>query len=225
LDLFAVLLGGATALLPIYARDILGTGPWGLGLLRAAPACGALAMSVVLTRRPVERGAGPAFFAGLFVYGAATIVFGVSTSLGLSLAALSVLGASDLFSVVIRQSLVQIRTPVDMRGRVSPVHSLFTGTSTQLGEFEAGLLAGLLGPRGQARQLLRLGLQARHGEGLRGLLQQGTRRSGEMRRRPVGRLPPDHGDARDGGRGGGRHVLQLGQPRALGRQRPHSCAG
>ncbi|PYM87482.1 MAG: hypothetical protein DME13_05965, partial [Candidatus Rokuibacteriota bacterium] len=138
LDLFAVLLGGATALLPIYARDILGTGPWGLGLLRAAPACGALAMSVVLTRRPVERGAGPAFFAGVFVYGAATIVFGVSTSLGLSLAALAVLGASDLLSVVIRQSLVQIRTPDDMRGRVSAVHSLFTGTSNQLGEFESG---------------------------------------------------------------------------------------
>ena len=145
LDLFAVLLGGATALLPIYARDILGTGPWGLGLLRAAPACGALAMSVVLTRRPVERGAGPAFFAGVFVYGAATIVFGVSTSLGLSLAALGVLGASDLLSVVIRQSLVQIRTPDDMRGRVSAVHSLFTGTSNQLGEFESGLLAALFG--------------------------------------------------------------------------------
>src|SRR2546427_3540236 len=145
LDLFAVLLGGATALLPIYARDILGTGPWGLGLLRAAPACGALAMSVVLTRRPVERGAGPAFFAGVFVYGAATIVFGVSTSLGLSLAALGVLGASDLLSVVIRQSLVQIRTPDEMRGRVSAVHSLFTGTSNQLGEFESGLLAALFG--------------------------------------------------------------------------------
>src|SRR5213080_132312 len=145
LDLVAVLLGGATALLPIYARDILGTGPWGLGLLRAAPACGALAMSVVLTRRPVERGAGPAFFAGVFVYGAATIVFGVSTSLGLSLAALAVLGASDLLSVVIRQSLVQIRTPDDMRGRVSAVHSLFTGTSNQLGEFESGLLAALFG--------------------------------------------------------------------------------
>ena len=145
LDLFAVLLGGATALLPIYARDILGTGPWGLGLLRAAPACGALAMSVVLTRPPVERGAGPAFFASVFVYGTATIVFGVSTGLGLSLAALGVLGASDLLSVVIRQSLVQIRTPDEMRGRVSAVHSLFTGTSNQLGEFESGLLAALFG--------------------------------------------------------------------------------
>jgi len=146
LDLFAVLLGGATALLPIYARDILGTGPWGLGLLRAAPAVGALAMSLVLTRRPVERQAGPALLAGVLVFGVATVVFGLSTDLRLSLAALAVLGASDLLSVVIRQALVQIRTPDAMRGRVSAVHSLFTGTSNQLGEFESGLLAALFGP-------------------------------------------------------------------------------
>jgi hypothetical protein len=145
LDLFAVLLGGATALLPIYARDILGTGPWGLGFLRAAPAMGALAMSLFLTRRPVDRQAGPALFAGVFVFGLATLVFGVSTSLPLSLAALVVLGAADLLSVVIRQSLVQIRTPDAMRGRVSAVHSLFTGTSNQLGEFESGVLAALFG--------------------------------------------------------------------------------
>ena len=145
LDLFAVLLGGATALLPIYARDILDTGPWGLGLLRAAPAVGALAMSLVLTRHPVDRRAGPVLFAAVFVFGLATLVFGVSTSLRLSLAALVVLGASDLLSVVIRQSLVQIRTPDGMRGRVSAVHSLFTGTSNQLGEFESGLLAALFG--------------------------------------------------------------------------------
>jgi len=145
LDLFAVLLGGATALLPIYARDILDTGPWGLGLLRAAPAVGALAMSLVLTRHPVDRRAGPVLFAAVFVFGLATLVFGVSTSLRVSLAALVVLGASDLLSVVIRQSLVQIRTPDGMRGRVSAVHSLFTGTSNQLGEFESGLLAALLG--------------------------------------------------------------------------------
>jgi MFS family permease len=145
LDLFAVLLGGATALLPIYARDILGTGPWGLGLLRAALAMGALTVSVMLTRRPVGRGAGPAFFASVLVFGAATIVFGLSTSLTLSLAALALLGGSDLLSVVIRQSLVQIRTPDDMRGRVSAIHSLFTGTSNQLGEFESGLLAALFG--------------------------------------------------------------------------------
>jgi Transmembrane secretion effector len=145
LDLFAVLLGGATALLPIYARDILGTGPWGLGLLRAAPAVGALAMSLVLTRRPVERGAGPMLFAGVLVFGAATLVFGLSTSLPLSLAALVVLGASDLLSVVVRHSLVQMRTPDGMRGRVSAVHSLFTGTSNHLGEFESGVLAAAFG--------------------------------------------------------------------------------
>jgi MFS family permease len=146
LDLFAVLLGGATALLPIYARDILGTGPWGLGLLRAAPATGALAMSLALARRPVQHQAGPLLFGGVLVFGAATVVFGISTTLPLSLAALLVLGASDLLSVVIRHSLVQIRTPDGMRGRVSAVHSLFTGTSNQLGEFESGLLAALLGP-------------------------------------------------------------------------------
>jgi hypothetical protein len=146
LDLFAVLLGGATALLPIYARDILGTGPAGLGLLRAAPACGALAMSLVLTRRPVEHHAGPVLFGGVLAFGLATVVFGVSSHLLLSLAALTVLGASDLLSVVIRHSLVQIRTPDGMRGRVSAAHSLTTGTSNQLGEFESGLLAALFGP-------------------------------------------------------------------------------
>jgi hypothetical protein len=145
LDLFAVLLGGATALLPIYARDILGTGPWGLGLLRAAPAVGALAMSLVLARRPMERNAGPVLFGSILVFALATIVFGVSTSLPLSLGALGVLGASDLLSMIIRQSLVQIRTPDGMRGRVSAVHSLFTGTSNQLGEFESGVLAAAFG--------------------------------------------------------------------------------
>jgi MFS family permease len=145
LDLFAVLLGGATALLPIYARDILDTGPWGLGLLRAAPAVGALAMSVVLARRPIERNAGPVLFTSILVFAAATIVFGVSTSLPLSLAGLGVLGASDLLSMIIRQSLVQLRTPDGMRGRVGAVHSLFTGTSNQLGEFESGLLAAAFG--------------------------------------------------------------------------------
>jgi len=146
LDLFAVLLGGATALLPIYARDILGTGPGGLGLLRAAPAVGALATSLVLARHPVGRHAGPMLFVSVLVFGVATVAFGVSTDLSLSLAALTVLGASDLLSVVIRHSLVQMRTPDEMRGRVSAVHSLFTGTSNQLGEFESGLLAALFGP-------------------------------------------------------------------------------
>jgi len=146
LDLFAVLLGGATALLPIYARDILGTGAWGLGLLRAAPAMGALAMSLVLARRPVEHDAGPILFGSVLLFGVATVVFGLSRDVTLSLIALLVVGASDLLSVVIRQALVQLRTPDDMRGRVSAVHSLFTGTSNQLGEFESGLLAALFGP-------------------------------------------------------------------------------
>ena len=146
LDLLAVIFGGAAALLPIYARDILGTGPWGLGLLRAAPASGALATSLVLARRPVEHGAGPVLFGAVAVFGVATVVFGVSTDLTVSLVALVVLGASDLLSVVIRHSLVQMRTPDGMRGRVSAVHSLFTGTSNQLGEFESGLLAALFGP-------------------------------------------------------------------------------
>jgi hypothetical protein len=106
---------------------------------------GALAMSVVLARRPIEHNAGPALFGGIVVFGVATIVFGVSTNLSLSLAALGVLGGSDLLSMIIRQSLVQIRTPDGMRGRVSAVHSLFTGTSNQLGEFESGLLAALFG--------------------------------------------------------------------------------
>lgn len=146
LDLFAVLLGGATALLPIYARDILGTGAWGLGLLRAAPASGALGISLVLARWPVERSAGPLLFGGVLMFGVATVVFGLSTNLLLSLVALAVLGGSDLLSVVIRHSLVQLRTPDPMRGRVSAVHSLFTGTSNHLGEFESGLLAALFGP-------------------------------------------------------------------------------
>ena len=145
LDLFAVLLGGATALLPIYARDILGTGPRGLGVLRSAPAVGALATSMFLAYQPLRRRIGPTLFRTVMVFGAATVVFGVSTNFALSLAVLCVLGASDVVSVVIRASLVQIRTPDTMRGRVSAVHSLFTGTSNQLGAFESGLAAALLG--------------------------------------------------------------------------------
>jgi len=145
LDLFAVLFGGATALLPIYARDVLHTGPWGLGLLRSAPALGALLTSIVLARYPIERQVGRVMLRAVVVFGAATVVFGVSTNLALSLLALAVLGASDVVSVVIRVSLVQLRTPDAMRGRVSAVHSLFTGTSNQLGEFESGLTAALFG--------------------------------------------------------------------------------
>jgi hypothetical protein len=148
LDLFAVLLGGATALLPIYAKDILHTGPWGLGLLRAAPAAGAFTLSLWLTRRPITRRAGRVLLGAVALYGAATLVFGVSTSFGLSLAALATAGAADMVSVVIRQSLVQLDTPDAMRGRVSAVNSVFIGASNQLGEFESGATAALLGPVG-----------------------------------------------------------------------------
>lgn len=145
LDMFAVLLGGATALLPIYAREILHTGPWGLGLLRSAPALGALAMSLYLARKPIERHAGRVMFSAVAIFGLATIVFALSHSVALSLVALIVLGASDMISVVIRQALVQLETPDAMRGRVSAVNWLFIGTSNQLGEFESGATAALLG--------------------------------------------------------------------------------
>lgn len=145
LDLFAVLLGGATALLPIFARDILHTGPWGLGILRSAPAAGALVMSLVLARHPLNRNVGRIMFGAVIVFGLATIVFAVSTSLTLSICALMTLGAADVFSVVIRMTLVQIATPDEMRGRVSAVNALFIGTSNQLGEFESGVTAALFG--------------------------------------------------------------------------------
>jgi len=146
LDLFAVLLGGATALLPIFARDILHTGPWGLGLLRAAPAVGALAMSLALTRWPVQRRAGAWLLGAVAVFGATMVVFGLSGSLWLSMAALAASGAADMVSVVIRQTLVQLATPDAMRGRVSAVNAVFIGASNQLGEFESGATAALLGP-------------------------------------------------------------------------------
>ncbi|HEX5508590.1 MAG TPA: MFS transporter [Pseudolabrys sp.] len=145
LDLFVTLLGGVTALLPIYAHDILDAGPTGLGLLRSAPAIGALSMSILLARFPVERKIGIKMFSVVALYGLATIVFSLSTSLPLSMVALAVLGASDSISVVIRFSLVQIETPDAMRGRVTAINSLFVGTSNTLGEFESGMLAGLIG--------------------------------------------------------------------------------
>ncbi len=145
LDLFAVLLGGATALLPVYARDILKTGPWGLGLLRSAPAVGALVLSMFMARFPLRHRVGKTMFKAVAVFGAATILFAVSRSFMLSLGALVVLGASDVISVVIRHSLVQIRTPDEMRGRVSAVNSMFIGTSNQLGEFESGVTAAFFG--------------------------------------------------------------------------------
>jgi MFS family permease len=145
LDLFAVLLGGATALLPIYARDILHAGPLSLGFLRAAPAVGAVVMSVVLARRPLQRGVGRTMLIAVAIFGVGTLVFAVSTNMALSIAALIVLGAADTVSVVVRSSLVQLLTPDAMRGRVNAVNSLFVGTSNQLGEFESGIVAGLIG--------------------------------------------------------------------------------
>ncbi|MDM0046248.1 MFS transporter [Variovorax dokdonensis] len=148
LDLFAVLLGGAVALLPIYAKDILHTGPWGLGLLRSAPAIGALAMSVVLTRRPPDRHVGRTLLVAIGVFGLCMIVFGLSRSFWLSLTVLAISGAADMVNVVIRQTLVQLETPDEMRGRVSSVNSIFIGASNQLGEFESGATAAWLGPVG-----------------------------------------------------------------------------
>ncbi|WP_192458110.1 MFS transporter [Musicola keenii] len=145
LDMFAVLLGGATALLPIVARDILHTGPWGLGLLRCAPALGAVLMSVYLSRRPLQRNVGKIMFMAVALFGIATIAFGLSTNLFLSLFALLILGGSDMISVVIRSTLVQLETPDEMRGRVSAANSIFIGTSNQLGEFESGVTAAWLG--------------------------------------------------------------------------------
>jgi MFS family permease len=148
LDLFAVLLGGATALLPIFARDILHTGPAGLGILRAAPAVGALLMSLVLARWPLQRRVGRRLLMAVGAFGLAMVLFGLSTSLWLSIAALVVTGAADCISVVTRSTLVQLETPDAMRGRVSAVNSIFIGASNQLGEFESGATAALWGPVG-----------------------------------------------------------------------------
>ena len=148
LDLFAVLLGGATALLPLFAKDILLVGPWGLGLLRAAPAVGAVLMSVLLTRRPMQRRVGHRMLWAVAVYGVCMMVFGLSTSFALSLIALALSGAADMVSVVVRMTLVQMETPNEMRGRVSAVNSVFIGASNQLGEFESGATAAVFGPVG-----------------------------------------------------------------------------
>jgi MFS family permease len=145
LDLFAVLLGGATALLPIYARDILHTGPWGLGVLRGVPSLGALLMTAVLARHPINKGAGLKMFQAVIVFGLATVVFGISRQLWISIIALAVMGAADTVSVVVRSSLVQLATPDAMRGRVSAVNYLFINASNQLGAFESGATAAILG--------------------------------------------------------------------------------
>ncbi|MDB4938957.1 MAG: ral substrate transporter [Labilithrix sp.] len=146
LDLFAVLLGGAVALLPIFARDLLGIGPWGLGILRSAPAIGAATVAFGLSLFPLRRRAGVVMLAGVLVFGIATIVFGMSRSFALSLVALLVLGAADMLSVVVRSTLIQTRTPDEMRGRVGAVNLVFIGASNELGEFESGVTAAWLGP-------------------------------------------------------------------------------
>jgi hypothetical protein len=145
-----VLLGGATALLPVFARDVLHVGPEGFGILRAGPAIGAALVAIVLAAYPIRRHAGAFMFWGVAVFGAATIVFGLSKSLPLSVAALAVLGAADMLSVYVRSTLVQIVIPDAMRGRVSSVSQLFIGASNELGEFESGIVARFLGPVGAA---------------------------------------------------------------------------
>ena len=150
LDLFAVVLGSVTALLPIYAKDILQTGPWGLGLLRAAPAIGALVMGVVLAYLPLDRHVGRRLFVAVAIYGASVLVFAFTTHFIIAMMALAVGGAADMVSIVVRQTLVQLETPDDMRGRVSAVNATFISASNQLGEFRAGATAALLGPVGSA---------------------------------------------------------------------------
>jgi MFS family permease len=146
LDLFAVLLGGAVALLPIFARDLLAIGPWGLGILRSAPAIGAATVAFLISVFPLRRRAGVVMLAGVLVFGIATIVFGISRSFAVSLVALLVLGAADMISVVVRSTLIQTRTPDEMRGRVGAVNLVFIGASNELGEFESGVTAAWLGP-------------------------------------------------------------------------------
>ena len=146
LDLFAVLLGGAVTLLPVFAKDILAVGPAGLGLLQAAPSIGALLMALGLAHAPPFRRAGPALLLAVAGFGAATVIFGLSTSFWLSLLMLALLGALDNISVVIRNSLVLMRTPDEMRGRISAVNNIFIGASNQLGGFESGLTAQFFGP-------------------------------------------------------------------------------
>jgi len=146
LDLFAVLLGGATALMPVFARDVLHVGAEGFGLLRSAPAVGAAVVALILATRPIRRGAGPAMFAGVAIFGVATVVFGLSRIFWLSLGALVILGGADMVSVYVRQTLIQIVTPDAMRGRVASVSFLFIGASNELGEFESGVTARIFGP-------------------------------------------------------------------------------
>jgi MFS family permease len=145
LDLFAVLLGGAVALLPIFAKDILMAGPWALGALRSAPAVGAATTGLLLARFPIKHKAGATMLACVALFGVATIAFGLSRTFALSLVALAVAGAADMVSVVVRLTLIQLETPEEMRGRVSAVNSVFIGASNELGEFESGITAEWFG--------------------------------------------------------------------------------
>src|SRR6266446_2778378 len=145
LDMFAVLLGGAVALLPVYASEILKTGPWGLGLLRSAPGAGAIVMAIVMAHRPLRRRAGIAMLWCVAGFGVCTIIFGLSRSLALSLMSLLLLGATDMVSVIVRSILVQLATPDEMRGRVNAVDMIFIGVSNELGQFESGLTAHWFG--------------------------------------------------------------------------------
>ena len=150
LDLFAVLLGGATALLPVFARDVLHVGAQGFGILRAAPAVGATCSALFLAAHPIRKKAGAYMFGGVALFGLATCVFAVSKALWLSVGALAILGGADMLSVYVRQTLVQLVTPDPMRGRVAAVSSVFIGASNELGEFESGVAARFLGPIGAA---------------------------------------------------------------------------
>jgi hypothetical protein len=145
LDLFAVLLGGAVALLPIYAKDILNVGPSGLGVMRSAPSIGALLMAIILASFPLRRRVGWIMFGSVFLFGVFTILFGLSTHYGFSLFCLAMIGATDMVSVVIRQTLIQIHTPEAVRGRVNAVNMISIGASNELGEFESGLTAAWFG--------------------------------------------------------------------------------
>jgi MFS family permease len=145
LDLFAVLLGGATALMPIFARDILTLGPWGLGLLRSAPGLGAIVMAIFLAAHPLKHRAGVYMFIGVALFGIGTVIFGVSTNTELSIAALVLMGAADMISVYVRESLIALWTPDQLRGRVNAVNMVFVGASNELGEFRAGTMASIFG--------------------------------------------------------------------------------
>jgi MFS family permease len=145
LDLFAVLLGGATALLPAYVHDVIAVGPWGLGLLRSAMGIGAVIMAGWLTLRPIEDRAGATMFVAVAFFGAFIVLFGVSTTLWLSVVALALAGAADMISVYVRETLMQLWTPDGVRGRVNAVNNVFIGASNELGEFRAGTMAALIG--------------------------------------------------------------------------------